>query len=109
MGAVRNRSRDVAVLRTLGFDRRQIRRTVAWPATVLAVLALLLGVPAGVVLGRQAWNVLADRLAVPVDPASSVLLVLVAIVATLALANAAAAIAGIRATRLRPAEVLRAE
>ena len=109
VGAVRNRSRDLAVLRTLGFDGRQVGWTVAWQATVLAILALLLGVPAGVVLGRQAWNVLADRLAVPVDPARSVLLIVVAVAVTLALANAAAAIAGIRARRLRPADVLRSE
>jgi ABC-type lipoprotein release transport system permease subunit len=109
MGAVRNRSRDLAVLRTLGFDGRQVGWTVTWQASVLAVVALLLGIPAGVVLGRQAWLVLADRLAVPVAPASSVLLVVVAVVVTLGLANAAAGIAGIRARRLRPADVLRSE
>jgi putative ABC transport system permease protein len=109
VGAVHNRRRDLAVLRTLGFDRRQVRWTVASQATTLAVVALLLGLPAGVVLGRQAWNVLAARLAIPVEATTSVLLLVVAMGATLALANAAAALAGSRASRLRAAEVLRAE
>jgi hypothetical protein len=108
-GTVYDRAHDLAVLRAVGFDRRQVRWTIAWQATTLALIALLLGVPAGVVLGRQAWNALAHRLAVPAEPSISLLTLLAAVVATLVLANAAAAIAGIRASRLPPAQLLRAE
>ena len=42
---VRRRRRDLAVLKTLGFDRRGIRRIVAWQATTLTLAALGIGLP----------------------------------------------------------------
>src|SRR5262249_6387387 len=49
--AVRRRRRDLAVLKTLGFARRQVRATVGWHATTVAVLALVVGIPLGLVVG----------------------------------------------------------
>ena len=52
--SIRRRRRDLAVLKTLGFVRRQVSATVAWQATTLAVIALVLGVPLGIAAGRWA-------------------------------------------------------
>ena len=49
--AVRRRRREFAVLKTLGFDRRQVRATVGWQATTLAVIGLVPGVPLGLLAG----------------------------------------------------------
>jgi len=58
--SVRRRRRDLAILKTIGFVRRQILATVAWQATTLAVLAVLIGIPAGVALGNWTWRLVAD-------------------------------------------------
>jgi ABC-type lipoprotein release transport system permease subunit len=41
------RKRDFAVLRTVGVVDRQVSATVAWQASTLAVVGLVLGVPLG--------------------------------------------------------------
>ena len=57
---VRRRARDLAVLKTLGFRRRQVFGTVAMQATVFAGVGLLIGVPLGLVVGRLVWQQVAD-------------------------------------------------
>ena len=106
---VRRRRRDMAVLKTLGFTRSQIHGVVAWEATALAAIALLVGIPVGVIAGRQAWALFADTAGVASQATVDVQLVLLAIPATLLLANVIAAWPGWTAARLRPAQVLRAE
>jgi hypothetical protein len=46
--STRRRRRDLAILKTLGFVRRQVRHAVAWQATTIVAIALLIGLPAGV-------------------------------------------------------------
>src|SRR6185437_8041549 len=108
--AVRRRRREFAVLKALGFTRRQVRAAVAWNATALAAAALLAGVPPGVVAGRWAWAVFAGAAGVGTSATVDVPLVLLAVpAAALLLANLAAAAPGRAAARLRPADVLRTE
>jgi ABC-type lipoprotein release transport system permease subunit len=107
--SIRRRRRDLAILKTLGFERRDLRATVAWQATTVAAMGLLVGLPLGVLLGRFAWNLFATELGVvsePVAPAVSAFLV---IPATLLLANLVAVLPGRIAAGTRPALVLRAE
>ena len=109
LSSIRRRNRDLAILKTLGFERRDVRATVAWQATTVAAIGLLVGLPLGVLLGRFAWNLFATELGVvsePVAPAVSAFLV---IPATLLLANLVALLPGRIAARTRPALVLRAE
>jgi len=106
---VRRRRRDVAVLKTLGFTRAQIQGVIAWEATALAAVALLIGIPVGVVAGRWAWALFANTAGVATQATVEVSLVLLAIPATLAVANLIALWPGWRAARLRPAAVLRTE
>ena len=106
---VRRRRRDLAVLKTLGFTRLQVLRTVAWEASALAAAALAVGIPLGVIAGRLAWALFADAAGIADHATVNVPLVLLAIPATLLLANVIAAWPGWAAARLRPAQVLRTE
>ena len=107
--SVRRRRRDLAMLKTLGLTRRQLLRLVAWQATALAAVALAVGLPLGVIAGRQAWAYFADGAGVAPRPDVPLSLILLAIPATLLLANLIAAWPGRTAARVRPAVALRAE
>ncbi len=106
---VRRRRRDLAVLRAIGFSRRDVRATIAYQATVLAVVALVVGIPLGFVVGRGVWSAVADGIGVATEVSvplpGLVGLVVVAIVAV----NVIGAIGAVLALRDRPAEVLAAE
>lgn len=106
--SVRRRRRDLAVLKTLGFVRRQILSTVAWQATTLIAVAVLVGMPVGVALGRTAWQVAADQLGVVARPVAPSLLLL-AVPAAVIIANLIAAVPAWTAGRIHPAVVLRTE
>ena len=107
--SIRRRRRDLAVLKTLGFVRRQVSATVAWQATTLAVIALVLGVPLGIAAGRWAWTLFASQIGVASEPAVGVVAVLLVVPATALVANLVAAIPGRLAARTQPALVLRSE
>src|SRR6202043_2462017 len=55
--SVRQRRRDLAIMKTIGFVRRQIAAVVAWQATSVSLVALFVGLPLGVAIGRLAWSV----------------------------------------------------
>jgi FtsX-like permease family len=107
--AVRRRRRDLAVLRALGFTGRQVRATVSWMAVTLTVVALAIGVPVGLLCGRQIWQFFAGQLGTLSVVSVPVLWFAVLVAAALALAVAIAAVPGITASRARPAEALHAE
>jgi ABC-type antimicrobial peptide transport system permease subunit len=106
---VRRRRRDLALLKTLGFTRRQVLAAVAWEASAFAAVALLIGLPLGVVGGRWAWSFFASTAGVSTAATVPLATVLLAIPATLLAANLIAAAPGWQAARLRPALVLRTE
>jgi hypothetical protein len=106
---VRRRRRDLALLKTLGFTRRQVLGAVAWEASAFAAVALIAGLPLGVVAGRWAWALFANAAGVSATAIVPLGTVLLAVPATLLLANVIAAAPGWEAARLRPAAVLRAE
>lgn len=107
--AVAQRRRDLAVLKTLGFTRRQVGVSVVWQATTLASVALVLGTPLGVAAGRWAWRAFAGQLGVVAEPVVPVLAVLATVAATVLLADLVAALPARAAARTPPALVLRTE
>jgi ABC-type lipoprotein release transport system permease subunit len=107
--SIRRRRLDLAILKTLGFKRGQVSSTVAWQATALAAMALLIGIPIGVIAGRLMWNVFADHLGVVPEAVVPAVAILLAIPATLFVANLLAVVPGRIASRQRPATVLRTE
>ncbi len=107
--SIRRRRRDLAILKTLGFDRGDIGRTVAWQATTLAVAALVVAVPLGVAAGRIIWRLFAGRLGVVPDVSTPVVLLALIVPATILLANLVSIGPAVAAMRTHPASVLREE
>jgi hypothetical protein len=107
--SVRRRRRDFAILRALGFTSWQVRGTVCWQALTLAGMALVIGVPAGVVCGRLCWQVFAHQLGI--TPVVAVPLVALAVMAAgwLAAAAVIAVLPAAAAARNPPARALRSE
>lgn len=66
--SVRRRRRDLALLKALGFVRRQVSSSVGWQATTVAVVALAAGLPLGVAAGRWAWKLVADGIGIAPIP-----------------------------------------
>jgi hypothetical protein len=107
--SVRRRRRDFALLKTLGFTKRQLSATVGWQASVAATVGIAVGVPLGIALGRQLWILFArniDAVPEPTVPVPSVILVAVG---ALIFANLVAALPGRSAARTPAALVLRSE
>jgi hypothetical protein len=107
--SVRRRRRDIALLKTLGFTRRQLAVAVAWQASVAAIVGTVVGVPVGIALGRWLWDLFARNIyAVPL-PTVPVAQIAVVALGALVLANLVAAVPGQMAARTPTAVVLRAE
>jgi hypothetical protein len=107
--AIRRRRRDLAVLKSLGFLRRDVARTVTVQALTLAALAVVIGLPVGVVLGRFVWNRFADWQGIPSVPTVSVLALVLVGGAVLVVAGLIAIVPARFAARTAPADALRAE
>lgn len=106
---VRRRRRDLAILKTLGFRRRQIAATVAWQAASFMLVALAVGLPLGVAAGRWAWDLTATQLQSAAPPAVPVLAIALIVPAALLAGNALAAGPARTAARTAPAISLRQE
>lgn len=107
--SVRRRRHDLAMLKTLGLTGHQLLRVVSWQATALAAVAVAVGVPVGVIAGREAWAFFASEAGIGARPDVPLTAVLLAVPVTLVLANLIAAWPGASAARVRPAVALRAE
>lgn len=107
--SVRRRRRDLALLKSLGFVRRQLTAVVFWQASIAALVGVVIGVPLGIIFGRLLWNVFAREIyAVPHSTIPSLEVVLVA-VGTLLLANAVAFLPARVAAETPIAPILRSE
>ncbi len=108
VASVRSRRLDLAVLKTLGFTRRQLSSVVAWQSSVAGAVGIVVGLPLGIVLGRTLWDLFAREISVvpaPSVPTTSVILIALG---ALALANLIAALPGRIAARTPTALLLRA-
>ncbi|HLI57045.1 MAG TPA: FtsX-like permease family protein, partial [Actinomycetota bacterium] len=107
--SVFRRRRELALLKSLGFVRRQVVASVCWQACTVAAVGIVVGVPLGLAAGRLLWQAFATNLgvvAVPVLPAlSTVLLCLGALAAANLLAIGPAFVSA----RARAALILRTE
>jgi hypothetical protein len=108
VASVRRRRRDLAVLKTLGFVRRQMIAAVATQALVTGLLAAAIGVPLGVAAGRQLWIAFARSIYAVPEPTVPASVALVAAGSVL-IAVAVALIPGRLAARTPAAVVLRAD
>jgi hypothetical protein len=89
--SVRRRRRDLAIMKTLGFTRRTLAFAVAWQATIDGLIGAIIGIPLGILLGRELWTLFArdiNAVPQPTVPATAIILVgfgtvVVAIIAAL--------------------------
>jgi ABC-type lipoprotein release transport system permease subunit len=109
VASVRQRRRDLAILKTLGFVRRQVAEVVAWQATSVSLVALLVGLPVGVACGRWAWNLVTPSIGSVSPPVVSTVAIAAVVPAALLIANVIAAWPAWVAARVAPAVVMRSE
>jgi hypothetical protein len=107
--SIRRRRRDLAILKMLGFVPRQVRSAVAWQATTFVSVALLIGLPLGIAIGRVVWTVFAHQIGTVVEQVTPFLPLLLTIPGAIVLANVIAAVPAVIAARMKPAVVLRSE
>jgi ABC-type antimicrobial peptide transport system permease subunit len=107
--SVARRRREAGLLKALGFVRRQVAFSVSWQTTTVALVGIIIRVPAGIVVGRLIWRAFAVNLGVL--PVTVVIAWVVAAVAagTLVVANVLAIGPALVASRSRPASLLRSE
>jgi putative ABC transport system permease protein len=108
---IRERVRDIAVLKTLGFTPRQVAFSIAFGAALMATAALAIGVPLGLLAANAMLSGVGSGTGIgpelglaPATPA-----VAIAALAIVALAAAVGALAARGAAKAPVAEVLRAE
>ena len=104
----------LGVLESIGFTRSQVGAAISCHAMAFALVALVIAVPLGVMIGRWGWRLIAESLGVAdvsvVPPLTVAAVVLGAVVlGALVLANVAAAYPAWRAAHLRTAVALRSE
>ena len=90
VATVRRRRPDLALLKTLGFTGRQLAGSLASQATVTAIVGIVLGIPLGVVAGRQLWILFAhdiNAVPQPAVPASIAFVALGALLLAIAVAT----------------------
>ena len=109
IASVRRRRRDLALMKTLGFTRRQLAAAVAWQSTVAVGIGTLVGVPLGIVVGRSLWITFAREIDVVPLPTVPALTVVLIALGALVLANLVAAVPGRLAARTPTAVLLRSE
>ena len=107
--AIRRRRRDVAILQCVGMRPGQVMLATAWQATTIALVAIVVGIPLGIIVGRWSWMVLARLLGVIEDPVVPALVIAGAAIAVLVMANLVGLFPGWRLAHRRPAPALRAE
>jgi len=107
--SVRRRRHELAILKALGFKRRQVRAAVAWQATTLTVVGLAIGIPIGLVAGRIAWRLVAHSLGVSTTGVIPGLALALTVLAALALINLVAFAPARAAAHTRTGSTLRSE
>lgn len=107
--AVRRCRRELAVLRVIGFTRKQVGAVVTTQIAAISVGGALLGAAFGVITGRLVWRAVVNSVPLPFSPASPFAEVLLVVLAVLLLAQLAAAVPRRSAASLHTADALRAE
>ena len=104
--SIPRRRPEMALLKSLGFVRRQVVATVYWQTATVTLLGLAVGATLGIAVGRPVWRAFARNIGVvpvPILNVATTVLLLAGVVLTAALLALAPALA---AARTQPGEVL---
>ena len=106
---VRQRRRDLAVLRVLGMTSRHIRSVVVVLVLALTGFGALLGGALGIIVGRQVWRAVMGSISLPFSPSLPIAAVVLVPIAVVVLAQLVATRSRRAAGRVPAALVLRTE
>jgi predicted lysophospholipase L1 biosynthesis ABC-type transport system permease subunit len=106
---VGRRRRELSILKSLGFTRRQVSATVVWQSSLIVAIGLVVGLPLGIALGRWLWILFAGRLPVLARPTVPVLVLAAIACGLVVVANLVAAVPARAAGRTPVASILRSE
>lgn len=105
--SVSRRRREFGLLKVLGFKSSQVASVVAWQASTVALIGIVIGVPLGVAVGRAVWGPFISNLgAVPVSVTPILLLASLA-AGVMVVANLIAVAPALVAKRYKPGELMR--
>jgi hypothetical protein len=106
---VRRRRVELGVLSALGFAPAQRRAVILGQATTITVIALVVGVPLGALVGRVVWSAMATSMGVANDASFPIAQLAIGALGFVVVLNAIASFPARWASRLRVADALRAE
>ncbi len=109
LSLVRRRRAELALLKTLGMTRGQIRAVIGWQATLTLLIAVAVGGPLGVIGGRLAWHGFAGSLGVVPYVEVPVLAIFGGLAALVLAGDLLVMVPAALAARTRPTAGLRAE
>jgi hypothetical protein len=107
--SVTRRRREMGLLKSLGFVGRQVASMVWWQTTTVAVVGIVVGVPAGIAIGRLVWQAFAGSFGVVAVPVVGGWVIAAVALGTLAVALLLGLGPALVAARSRPAGLLRSE
>lgn len=109
VSSVRRRRRELATLRSLGLTPRQIGRCISWQGVSTTVVALVVGIPLGAVVGGRVWQAATRSVGVATDASRPLLAIASLSLAAIVVTIAVSLPVGWRASRIQPAQTLRTE
>jgi hypothetical protein len=109
LASVRQRRRDLALLKALGLRTGQVRAVIAWQTSTILVVAAMIGVPLGIAAGRWAWTSFANAIGVVPSPVIPVGSLVIGVAALFVAGNLLASRPAVIAARIAPAAAFRTE
>jgi hypothetical protein len=89
ISTVRVRRRDLATMRALGFTGGQVAASIGWHAAFVQAVALVVGIPVGVITAQWGWRSVESRLGVMPHTSIPWPMILLAIAGALVISGAA--------------------
>jgi hypothetical protein len=109
LASVRERRRDLALLKALGLRAGQIRAVVRWQTTTILVIAIAAGLPLGIAAGNWLWTSFANSIGVVPSPVVPAAELLAGVAGLLVAGNLLALWPAHLAARIAPAATFRTE
>ena len=105
----RQRRSEFAILRSLGFTRTQVMLVITSASITFAILALLIGIPVGMLAGRLGWAAVANNLFIDGAVRMPVIATVVIALGLLGFASLLSLVPARLTVRPSPGEALRTE
>jgi len=109
VASVRQRRRELALLKSLGMRRSQLRAVVFSQESTILAVAIVIGIPTGIAAGRWAWTAFANAIGVVPAPVVPTAALALGVLALLAAGNILATWPAAIAARTSVALTLRSE